>query len=78
MNEQQRDRKDLKIQALLERITMYENNDAERRVDLTLLQEQLGEAHQKIQQLEAQNNHTPEQPNEVVHQITDVPGDDSD
>lgn len=50
------DRKDLKIQALLEKVseltTSYENRVADLRVELTLAGEQLQEANTQIQQLQ--------------------------
>jgi len=46
------DRKDLKVQALLERISQiiaqYENQDAERRIDITMLSEQLQNAQEEL------------------------------
>jgi uncharacterized protein YeeX (DUF496 family) len=55
MSEQQVDQKDLKIQALLERVSnltaQYENQVADYRVELTVVSTQLEQANAKIAEL---------------------------
>jgi hypothetical protein len=55
MSEQQVDQKDLKIQALLERVSnltaQYENQIADYRVELTVVSTQLEQANAKIAEL---------------------------
>lgn len=70
-NEGSRDRKDLKIQALLEKISSltanYENQVAELRIDLTLMSDENSAAKATIQNLlaerEAQNADVSEEAN---------------
>lgn len=79
MEENVTDRKDLKIQALLEKVsnlTMnYENSMADLRVELTVVSQELQNAYQLLQE---QQQNTEQQPDEVVHEITSVPADNSD
>lgn len=52
-------REELKNRALLERIstltTSYENQDAERRIDITVLTQQKEEAEKRVTELEEEN-----------------------
>lgn len=59
------DRNQLKVQALLERVSnltrQYEDQDAERRVDITSLGLQLQEAQEKLKQYEEDADVVPKQ-----------------
>jgi uncharacterized protein YeeX (DUF496 family) len=73
------DRNELKIQALLEKISSlvsaYENQVADFRVELTLVSH---ERDQLQEQLTLAQTDTEQQPDEVVPQISDVVASDSD
>lgn len=57
------DRKDLKVQALLEKISnmtaQYENQIADLRVEVTIVSQERDEAQQKVRELENQNEVVP-------------------
>jgi uncharacterized protein YeeX (DUF496 family) len=69
------DRKDLKVQALLENIsnltTQYENKIADLRVELTETSQQLEEAYYRIQQLENESAEVPQTDEEVPAEVPD-------
>jgi uncharacterized protein YeeX (DUF496 family) len=75
------DRKDLKIQALLEKIgsltTQYENQVAEMRVDLTLLSNDRDQLREQLDKM-SQPTDVSEPNEEVVHEITDLPSPGTD
>jgi hypothetical protein len=75
------DRKDLKIQALLEKIgsltTQYENQVAEMRVDLTLLSNDRDQLREQLNKM-SQPTDVSEPNEEVVHEITDLPSSGTD
>jgi uncharacterized protein YeeX (DUF496 family) len=75
------DRKDLKIQALLEKIgsltTQYENQVAEMRVDLTLLSNDRDQLREQLNKM-SQPTDVSEPNEEVVHEITDLPSPGTD
>lgn len=71
-------REELKNKALLERVSMlttsYENQDAERRVDITLLAQQVEELKARIAELEEENQRLRD---ELV-QAHETPAEDSE
>lgn len=72
------DRNELKIQALLEKISnmtaQYENQIADLRVDLTIISQDRDQLRAQLDSLDVKD-----QPDEeVVPEITNLPADDSD
>lgn len=72
------DRNELKVQALLEKIsnltTNYENQIADMRVDYTLLSQDRDQLREQLDNLDSNMENS----DEVVHEITSVPSENSD
>lgn len=71
------DRNELKVQALLEKIsnltTNYENQIADMRVDYTLLSQDRDQLREQLDNLDSNMENS----DEVVHEITSVPSENS-
>lgn len=68
------DRKDLKVQALLERITAQENQIADLRVEVTVLQDQLQELISNAQSQPQEAPIMPMHASDIVQgEVVDVP-----